>query len=259
VATSSVGQLLRVPVRDIHSMAGRDVLLLGETPIPVASLAETLGLPGKSAPRAGDLISAVILVSGEQKVAFVVDGFLTEQEVLVKSLGSRIQRTRHVTGATLMPTGKVALVINAASITRTALGQATRRLAFEDEKPRETRRGRLLVVEDSLTTRTLMKSILEAAGYEASVAADGAQAWKMLGEKSVDLVVTDVEMPNMDGFELTSAIRRSEQLARLPVVLVTSRGSDEDKRRGISVGADAYLVKSGFDQENLLQTIRQLL
>ena len=201
----------------------------------------------------------MILTSGDQKVAFVVDRFLTEQEVLVKSLGARLRRMRHITGATLLPTGRVALVLNAASIIRTALGQTTRRLVVDVDNQVSQERRRLLVVEDSLTTRTLMKSILEAAGYETCVAVDGEQAWQLLVETTVDLVVTDVEMPRMDGFQLTAAIRGSDRLAELPVVLVTSRGSDADKRRGIEVGASAYLMKSGFDQQNLLQTIAQLL
>jgi two-component system chemotaxis sensor kinase CheA len=258
VATTSVAQFLRFRRGDVRSVAGREVLLLGESPIPVASLAETLGRP-RPAAVPDDKTSAVILAAGEQKVAFVVDQFLTEQEVLVKSLGARLRRMRHVTGATLLPTGQVALVLNAASVIRTALGQTTRRLAADADQPARQERWRLLVVEDSLTTRTLMKSILEAAGYEISVAVDGQQAWRLLAEQPVDLVVTDVEMPRMDGFQLTAAIRGSKPLADLPVVLVTSRGSDADKRRGIEVGANAYLVKSGFDQENLLRTIKQLL
>ena len=259
VATTSVAQFLRFRRGDVRSVAGREVLLLGESPIPVASLAETLGQPRPVAVPPGDKTSAVILTAGEQKVAFVVDQFLTEQEVLVKSLGTRLRRMRHLTGATLLATGQVALVLNAASVIRTAQGQTPRRFVSDADQPVRQQRWRLLVVEDSLTTRTLMKSILEAAGYEISVAVDGEQAWRLLGEKPVDLVVTDVEMPRMDGFQLTAAIRGAEPLAELPVVLVTSRGSDADKRRGIEVGANAYLVKSGFDQENLLQTIRQLL
>ncbi len=259
LATTSVAQFLRFRRSDVRSVAGREVLLLGGSPIPVASLAETLGPPQPTAVPPGDKTSAVILTAGEQQVAFVVDQFLTEQEVLVKSLGARLRRMRHVTGATLLPTGQVALVLNAASIIRTALGQAPRRFISDADQPARQQRWRLLVVEDSLTTRTLMKSILESAGYEISLAVDGEQAWRLLAEKPVDLVVTDVEMPRMDGFQLTAEIRRSEPWADLPVVLVTSRGSDADKRRGIEVGANAYLVKSGFDQENLLQTIKQLL
>ena len=184
VATTSVAQFLRFRRSDVRSVAGREVLLLGESPIPVASLAETLGQPRPAAVPPGDKTSAVILTAGEQQVAFVVDQFLTEQEVLVKSLGARLRRMRHVTGATLLPTGQVALVLNAASVIRTALGQATRRFVADADQPARQQRWRLLVVEDSLTTRTLMKSILEAAGYEISVAVDGEQAWRLLAEQA---------------------------------------------------------------------------
>ena len=151
------------------------------------------------------------------------------------------------------------MVLNAASIIRTALRQTPRRPVVDVDRQALRPRKQLLVVEDSLTTRTLMKSILEAAGYEIILAVDGEQAWQQLVAQPVDLVITDVDMPRLDGFDLTTAIRGSQQMAELPVVLVTSRGSDTDKRRGIQVGANAYLVKSGFDQENLLDTIEQLL
>jgi two-component system chemotaxis sensor kinase CheA len=258
IPTTSVGHFVRFHAADVRTVAGRDVLLR-ETPIPIASLAETLGLPATAPERTGDRRFAVILRYGDQQVAFLVDEFLAEQELLVKSLGARIRRTQHVTGATFLPTGRIAMVLNAASIIRTALRQTPRRPVVDVDRQAPRRRKQLLVVEDSLTTRTLMKSILEAAGYEIILAVDGEQAWQQLVAQPVDLVITDVDMPRLDGFDLTTAIRGSQQMAELPVVLVTSRGSDTDKRRGIQVGANAYLVKSGFDQENLLDTIEQLL
>ena len=114
-------------------------------------------------------------------------------------------------------------------------------------------------MEDSVTTRSLEKSILEAAGFEVLIAADGEDAWQILQAQGVDLVVTDVEMPRMDGFALTEAIRGSKRLRDLPVILVTALESDKDKARGIEVGADAYLLKSGFNQQRLLEAIGQLL
>jgi two-component system chemotaxis sensor kinase CheA len=115
------------------------------------------------------------------------------------------------------------------------------------------------VVDDSVTTRSLERSILEAAGYEVTVAIDGAEAWRTLQEQGSDLVVADIEMPRMDGFALAEAIRGSTRFRDLPVVLVTARESDQDRARGLEVGADAYLPKSTFDQTVLLQTIAQLL
>jgi two-component system chemotaxis sensor kinase CheA len=117
----------------------------------------------------------------------------------------------------------------------------------------------LLIAEDSLTTRSLEKHILEAAGYQVVAAADGRDAWRLLQERGADLVVTDVEMPRMDGFALCEAIRRSPRFRELPIVLVTALESEADKARGLEVGADAYLLKSAFDQRKLLETIARLL
>jgi two-component system, chemotaxis family, sensor kinase CheA len=115
------------------------------------------------------------------------------------------------------------------------------------------------VADDSITTRTLEKNILEAAGYRVRVAADGAEAWTALQSEPCSLLVSDVNMPRLNGFELTEKVRGSETLKALPIILVTSLDSREDRERGIWAGADAYIVKGAFDQDVLLSTIRQLI
>ena len=117
----------------------------------------------------------------------------------------------------------------------------------------------MLVADDSLTTRTLERSILEAAGYEVQIAADGGEALQVLRGQPIDLVVSDVDMPVLDGFALTSEIRRDEKLKQIPVVLVTSLEAQQHRERGVAVGADAYVVKSQFDQDELLAAIRRLI
>ena len=238
------------------SLGGRDCLLLGGTPIPLADLADTLGLRSASFPR-GDVRLGLVLAMGDPCVCFLVDAVLAEQEVVVKHLGARIRRSWHVSGATLLPSGRVALVLNVGNLVRTALGR-TPAQSPRSAAPAARRRCRLLVAEDTFTTRALLKSILESAGYEVNTAADGRQAWQMLEEGGFDLVVSDVEMPNMNGFELTENIRSSPAFADLPVILLTARATDQDKARGVQAGANAYLVKRGFDQQNLLETIGQL-
>ena len=238
------------------------MLALGGSPLPVASLAETLGFPAsgtalESRPTAAH---GLIVSAGEKRMVFVVDEFLDEQEIVVKSLGARIRNVRHVSGATILPSGKIALVLNAANLVRTALGrQPTRGLAAGLEQAGEVVKKRVVLAEDSLTTRTLEKSILEAAGYEVLTAADGQAAWQLLEEHGADLIVSDVEMPRMDGFGFAEAVRGSKRFRDLPFVLVTARETEQDKARGIAVGANAYLVKSAFDQTSLLETIAQLL
>ena len=116
-----------------------------------------------------------------------------------------------------------------------------------------------MVVEDSITSRSLLKNILESAGYRVTTAVDGVDAYTTLKTGTFDLIVSDVEMPRMDGFDLTAKVRADKQLGELPVVLVTSLESREHRERGIDVGANAYIVKSSFDQSNLLEVVRQLI
>jgi two-component system chemotaxis sensor kinase CheA len=266
LAGTNVRKLVRVdPAAEeppqFCSVQGRDALRLRGAPLlPVASLAETLGLRSREPLRPGEKASVLVVAAGEQRLAFVVDEFLAEQEIMIKGLGARIRRVAHVSGATILPSGKIALVLNAANLMRTALAAAPGRApAPLVAREAAAARTRILMAEDSLTTRTLVKSILEAAGYDVTAAADGAAAWDLLQQRGADLLVSDVEMPRMDGFALTEAVRGSQRFRELPVVLVTARASDADRARGAAVGANAYLVKSAFDQQNLLETIAQLL
>ena len=120
-------------------------------------------------------------------------------------------------------------------------------------------RKRILVVDDSLNTREIEKSILEAHGYEVELARDGVEGLAMALEKPFDMVVTDLDMPRMDGFALVERLRAEPDRAHTPIVIVTSREKDEDRRRGIEVGADAYITKGSFDQSKLIDTIGSLI
>ncbi|WP_153555257.1 hybrid sensor histidine kinase/response regulator [Roseimaritima sediminicola] len=255
--TPSVEQVVRFDYQDIKAVGGSDVLILNQTPTPLVSLASTLGVEAHSG-RPGKRL-AVVLSAGEQRVAAVVEDVRCEQEVLVKSLGSRIRRLKHFSGCTLLPSGRIALVVNVTNVIRTALGMKTRYIASNEAPEPQGASLRVLVVEDSVTTRTLMKNILETAGYEVDSAVDGQEAVEKLDQHTYDVVVSDIDMPRMDGFTLTEWIRQREDLAELPVVLVTARGSDEDKTRGIHVGANAYIIKGTFEQQNLLETVGQLV
>jgi two-component system, chemotaxis family, sensor kinase CheA len=163
----------------------------------------------------------------------------------------------YLSGATILPTGQVALALNPVALVRGALERTG--AAFTPTPPEQARKRRLVVADDSITTRCLEKSILEGAGFEVIAAPDGAEALRALEEGGVDLLVADVDMPRLDGIGLTEAIRSSPRLRKLPVVLVTSLSSDRDRARGLEAGADAYLIKSAFDQRVLLETISRLL
>jgi two-component system chemotaxis sensor kinase CheA len=259
LAGTNVEKLVRIGTADLVCVAGREMLATGEAPLPIVSLAETLGLRTREAKSKPGKRPAVVVAAGDNRIAFLVDELIAEQEILIKHLGNRIRRLRYVSGATILPSGRVALVLNAGSLLRGAASQAPASSITVNRESGPPARKRIVVADDSLTTRTLEKSIIEAAGYDVTVAADGDAAWQILQEHGADLLISDVEMPRMDGFALVEAIRGSERFRRLPIVLVTARGSEHDKERGLKAGADAYLVKSSFDQKNLLETIGQLL
>jgi two-component system chemotaxis sensor kinase CheA len=255
VASESVARLLRLAPGDVRTVEGRPVWAAPDALVPLTPLGSVLGLP-ESPPR--PRLSAVVLASGEAHAVLVVDEVVAEQEVLVRGLGPRIRRARHVTGMAVLPDGRMALLLNTASLVRAAEGRPVPAHLFPAPAREHTRR-RILLADDSLTTRALEQSLLEAAGYEVLACADGQEAWERLQAQGADALVSDVEMPRMDGFALTEAVRGSPRFGRLPVVLVTARDKPEDKARGLRAGASAYVVKSAFDQSHLLEALSQLL
>jgi two-component system chemotaxis sensor kinase CheA len=257
---ADVNTLLRIKVEDIRSMEGREILSFQGAPLPVAVLADALGTSSHELLYDDQKMPAVVLEAGTDRVAFIVDELLAEQEIVVKGLGRRLKRVRNVSGATILGTGKIALIINSPELIRSTLGRPPRQGVTNALTESVTdMKKRLLLVDDSVTTRALEKSILEAAGYDIISAADGLEAWQLLQEKGADLVVSDVEMPRMDGISLTETIRSSRRFNSIPVILVTAMETEQDRTRGMDAGADAYLPKSTFDQKDLLAAISQLL
>jgi len=255
VAGESVARLLRLEPGEVRTVQGRQLWATPQALVPLATLTAVLGLPeGTPRPRPG----AMVLASGELRAVLVVDEVVAEQEVLIRGLGPRIRRAGHVSGMAVLPDGRMAALLNPASLVRAAEGRTALAGLFPTPVEKKARR-RILLADDSLTTRTLERSILESAGYDVLACVDGQEAWERLQAEGADAVVSDVEMPRMDGFALTEAVRGSPRFGRLPVVLVTARAKPEDKARGLQAGASAYLVKSAFDQTHLLETLRQLL
>lgn len=253
---TSIQKTGRLDPATLKRVEGRDMLASEEGLVPVASLADMLGLSHRPPLKRGASAPFVVIAAGGRRIAMLVDEHLAEQEIMIKSLGARIECLPYIAGATILPTGRIALVLNAASLIRASLERTPAPLI--PARPEGTRK-RLLLAEDSVTTRTLIASILADAGYDVATTPDGAAAWQALQDRGADLLITDVAMPRMDGFALTEAVRNSSRFRDLPVVLVTARETNEDKARGAAAGADAYLVKSAFDQRRLLETIAQLL
>jgi two-component system chemotaxis sensor kinase CheA len=256
LATTQVIGLRRLVPAEVRNVGGREMLAATHGLLPLVSVAEALGLPAPRRDR-GQGGFVVLVEAGTSRVAFVVDELLAEQDLVVTGLGRRLRRIPNVAGCALLEDGDIALILSAAELAETALHGPGRSLMMPGPEHEVVRR-RLLVADDSVTTRTMEKAILEEAGYEVRVAADGHQAWRILQDEAIDLLVADVEMPGMDGFTLTETLRHSA-LPRIPVVLVTSLSSDKHRARGLEVGADAYIVKGDFERAALLEAVGQLL
>jgi two-component system chemotaxis sensor kinase CheA len=259
VSLGAVERLVGVEREEVGLTEGRQAIIFDGRPLPLARLADLLRMTGGGAWGEGEQRPAVILAAGGQRVAFLVDELLGEEEVVVKGLGPQLRRVPNVAGATVLGTGDVVLILNVADLIKSAQMSTAGELLEREAPVEEKRRPVILVVDDSITTRTLEKNILTTAGYEVRLATDGEEGLARLMEGGCDLIVADVDMPRMDGFELTSRVRGDERYQDMPVILVTSLDTPAHKARGIEVGADAYIVKGTFDQDNLLQTIRQLI
>ena len=261
VPAASVERVARVAGKDIQTVENRETIPLDGQAVALVWLSDVLELPRKeTAEESAGGVPAIVLGPELARIAFRVDEILGEQEVLVKTLGRQLPRVRNVAGASVLGTGRVAAVLNVSDLLKSAVKRATAPLAPGTAgKPVATEKQSILVVEDSITSRALLKNILESADYAVTTAVDGIDAYTALKTGTFDLVVSDVEMPRMDGFDLTARVRADKQLAELPVVLVTALESREHRERGVEVGANAYIVKSSFDQSNLLEVIRRLI
>jgi two-component system chemotaxis sensor kinase CheA len=253
--------------QEIFEMKGTQAIKIDQQPISVVWLADLLNLAIKAPDSPKGLerhqgsISCIILRSGKDKLGVLVDAVLDQQDIVLKPQSTLLKRVRNVAGATILGNGEVCMVLNAQDLINSVSGNRSTKVKeiVEVETVPAKAIPKLLLVEDSIIIRTQMKRILEEAGYELTIAVDGAEGFKKLQSAQFDLVVSDVEMPNMSGLELTAKIRQQSEYKQLPIVLVTTLAKEEDKRRGLEAGANAYLTKGDFDQKLLIKTLKELL
>jgi two-component system, chemotaxis family, sensor kinase CheA len=257
IPLGAVERLVRVTPQEIETVEGKLTLVLNGRSVPVLSLAALLGA-GTEEPHTSAM-SLAILRAGGRRAAVAVDALLAERDSLIKPLDGPAARVEAFAGGLLLEDGRVALVLNPATLLANAGGRKPAPAGAKAVAPRPKKNPTVLVVDDSLTTRTLEKSILEVHGYTVRLAVDGLEALTQLRTEPVDLVITDIEMPRMDGFRLIEEMKKDARFARLPVIVVTSLAKREDQERGLALGADAYIVKRKFDHQDLLDTIRQIL
>jgi two-component system chemotaxis sensor kinase CheA len=261
IPTRSIEKNIKLPMQQIKSVEGKQIVLDNKRVIPLIRLSDILGVDGKPIGDDGEMVSVVVVDHGQKQVGFCVDGFGKEQEMVAKGLGSYLKGVPTVAGVTILPSGEVVSILHVPDLMEFARNRLSpvlpTRESVTDQKI--TRKRSILVVDDSLTTRELEKSILEASGYDVQVAVDGLDGLNKIAEKKFDLIISDVQMPRVDGFKMVEELKQDNRYKDIPVIMVTALQRDEEKRKGIEVGASAYIVKSTFEQGNLLETIQTLI
>jgi len=250
---------------EVYLLEGQPTVTVEGQAISVMELSELLGLhvapSGEDDPPSAEAPApqpCVLLNLGSDRCGVFVDVLLDEQEVVENPLGPFLTRVRNVLGSTILDNGRVCMILNPHDLLASL---RKREIAAPPLLPETAvhRQSVILLVEDSLTTRTQLKRILEGAHYKVVTAVDGLDGWSRLAAGQFDAVVSDIQMPNLDGFDLTERIRKDKRFAELPIILVTSSSAESDRRRGLEVGANAYLTKPAFDQKSFLDILRRLV
>lgn len=263
IPVESVQTTLLVSRNEIFAIDGCHTISLDGQPVSVTWLTDLLQLPldvptsPKALASTSNMLPCIVLQVGNERLGLLVDALLDQQNIVLKPQSKLLQRVRNVSGATILGTGEVCMVLNTQDLLKSVqkrTGASTvASLIAEVKKPT------VLLVEDSITIRTQVKRILEGAGYDVTAAVDGLDGFNKLRASAFDAVVSDVQMPNLDGLSLAAKIRQHKEYKELPIILVTTLASDEDKRRGAEAGANAYLTKGNFEQKLLLDTLKRLI
>lgn len=261
-----VVELLRVPRESTIQIADRPALVLHNEFVPLVPLTDLLHLPMPSQIReepphpAGQLV--LVIGVHQIKLGLVVTQLIDERDMVIKPLPVHMRHSGLVAGMVVTGNNELVSVLQAPALleaARRARGETLSRpdRTAKDRSERQTHH--VLVVDDSLNTREIEKEILEAHGYQVTLAEDGLEGWQKALGGHFDAVLTDVEMPGMDGFSLTARLRENPRYHSTPIIIITSRQKEEDKQRGVQVGADAYIVKGDFNQSSLVETLKNLL
>lgn len=265
ISSGNVSLVCRILKEKVKTIENRNTVEINGDILPLVDLGGVLKLNSQNAIKSHlnpidslqKYLQILVLESDSQRVAFSIDVLLDEHQILVKNMGKQLLKVKNISGVSVLGSGKVVPVLNVPELMDSAISESRKPKAIVEEKEEEVKR--ILVTEDSITSRTLIKEILESAGYYVDTAVDGLDGYIKAQAGNYDLFVSDVDMPRMNGFELTAKIRNDKNLSELPVILVTALGSKEDQEHGIDVGANAYIVKSSFEQSNLLETVNKLI
>jgi two-component system, chemotaxis family, sensor histidine kinase and response regulator WspE len=253
-----VERIAQVNLRQVSQSEGRQYVFLENRNISLVDLAQVLEL-GQALPD-DDALCIVVVQRQEQFFGFAVDKFLGEFDLAARTLDARLGQVSDIASAALMPDGEPVLILDVDDLLRTAARrERTLKIALGEKVVTQAKRKRVLVVDDSISVRELERQLLTAHGYEVSVAVDGVDGWGQVRDQAFDLVVTDVDMPRMDGIQLTRSIKQDARLRNVPVIIVSYRDRAEDRSRGMDARADCYLTKGDFHDQTFLQNVVDLI
>ena len=242
----------------VMSIANKLAIAIQGNLIPMVYLSDVLGMQEITEVKKGDEIRVIIVKHGHQLIAFVVDDFHGVKLMVIKSLGDYLRRVRNIAGTSIMGNGEIAFILHVPDLMASA-SSGTKGTFKTVQALTPATKVEILVVEDSMMTREFERNILESVGYNVDVAVDGLDGLEKMGEKDYNLVVSDIEMPRMNGFEFISSFRKDKRFQHIPTIIVTSLDSEEEKQKGLAAGADKYIVKSAFDKDTLLQAVEGLV
>jgi two-component system chemotaxis sensor kinase CheA len=260
VPTTSVVKALRIMPAEILTIESKKALKIQNETIGLVGLSDVLNLPKRHSRTKRTSLQGLLLQHAQKKLIFIIEEVSGEHQGVVKPLGPQLKHVRNITGVSLLGDGSIAPVLNIPELLSTAAGRSYNSdngISSDQEKERAIKQ--ILVAEDSITIRNMLRNYLESAGFAVKTTVDGQEAYELLQTESFDIVVSDVEMPRMNGFELTTKIRKDLTHSHLPVILVTALDSPDDRSRGMDAGANAYIVKSSFEKSNLIETINRLI
>ncbi|VVE69689.1 hybrid sensor histidine kinase/response regulator [Pandoraea anapnoica] len=258
---ASLSRTLALPQEEIDMLEGRPHFTLDGKQIGLVSAQQVL-CGTEPAGTSGDQ-PVVVFGDGEARYGLAVDKLLGERMLVVQPLDARLGKLPNIAAGALTEDGSPLLIIDTADLVRSIAKAvemgALERLPMRTAQTSGGGRKRLLVVDDSLTVRELERKLLAARGYDVSVAIDGMDGWNAVRSETFDMVITDVDMPRMDGIELVTLIKRDPRTAELPVMIVSYKDREEDRQRGLDAGADYYLAKGSFHDDALLRAVVDLI
>ncbi|MFN7974058.1 MAG: hybrid sensor histidine kinase/response regulator [Acidobacteriota bacterium] len=253
-----IDRLVRVPIDEARVVEDRQYVLVDDRSVALVPTAHVLELGGRA--EAGDVLHLIVVSDRSHRFGLLVDGFMGEHDLVVRRLDPRLGRVSDISAAATLADGAPVLIVDVDDLIRSILRLGSvARIEKVSGRAAGPRRKRVLVVDDSITVRELERQLLANRGFDVEVAVDGVSAWGLVRDTPFDLVITDVDMPRMDGVALTRSIKQDPRLRDVPVIMVSYRDSPGDRARGLEAKADFYIAKSEFQDEALLQAVADLV